>query len=450
MSAIFLCLIASPYNSAAKSLGFTLINNNWQHNQLRVSVLDELSGISIDDATISVSNMGGSWSNLHELTVSKKGYSSITILGLKGGDVLISLKPLPNKPDDTPDDTSDVIATGSMADWLFPEITSKVRAGFVLRTLSAFDLISFNISYFVSPLKDTIDVFGKREIPSNISLPRQKISIFLNKITLDKPDFRLPIQRAQKSHLVALRGDMAVRHLITGMNANKVSNDIINKVNFLEAAIAGPFIKDDNFAVDFTPFQKLAKKHTVTVATPPFKADVVVMAVMDLTGEKEFLAPTDAKLAVNSTVELKGITNQASDIIAAAVANRGAKISGILSGNAGASSRLGPFLATSPAADAHSLPPEVIITAPTNGLGAAVFEAKHASTSQVVPLWYVYSLPSVGTIKFSTTAFADAGKTKQYSSIQMEFGESFAEESLDGATLLRDLKRFSRATAQIK
>ena len=69
----------------------------------------------------------------------------------------------------------------------------RAVAGVVAKALEMNDLAQLDVTSFVSPLKDQIDVFGKRNIPSNVILPDQSFNVYFIPIHVNKPDYRLPV-----------------------------------------------------------------------------------------------------------------------------------------------------------------------------------------------------------------------------------------------------------------
>ena len=229
-------------------------------DDIAVLVLDDVTGAAVSDATVSVgdslqdegsaatrgqtSSQGsfvvkGSLSRgPRALTVSKDGYATISIAGLQSPQVTIYLKTAVTAATAA---GPTVLASGEMASWPSVGDSDNVTAGLALQSLSALDLIHFSTDSFISPLKDSIDVMGPHDIPSNFLIPDQDISVFFASIHLSKPAYRLPVPRGKTVQLASVQGTIAVNDIISlAQGGGKLSMDLINKLTFTHAGITDP------------------------------------------------------------------------------------------------------------------------------------------------------------------------------------------------------------------
>jgi hypothetical protein len=456
----------------AESLGFSLSSTpapGAAAQDISVRVLDDETQKPLADASVSLSNSliddsgtvraqtGADGNSLFKgalsrdartLTVSKDGYATISVVGLQSTQVTIYLKALPSAQLEA---NPTVIASGSMSGWVD---SSDVKAGLVLKTLGAMDLLHFDASSLISPLKDTIDVMGSHEIPSNLVLPEQQVWALFVPITLNKPTYRLPLARGKTVRIAGVQGTISTDDLIAlTQNGGKLSLELLNKLKFNRAGINLATQANTDFQANVNANLVLRPTHRVSPSQPPFAADVLVASATDIDGVRGTLLPTDIKLAANqsnpsqiNTVQLSACDASAGrdrDVITIATADKGHRMSGIITAQAGSSVRPGEYLAIDGLSDTPTVPDTVTLSPLATGVAAALYETANA------PVWYVYALPTAGVSQVPARRLPGNAAVKSYSMIQLDFGAGFDSSALDGQTVMKSLKRFARATAKV-
>lgn len=436
--------------SFAESLGFSLASTG--SARVTVSVLEDQTLQPIGGASIVITD--GTNEKTKTITVSKEGYAGITLVGVQADQITVYLKALPKS-------ANPAIISGLMTGWQTRARTrgDSVMAGLVIKTLSAMDLLHFELDSFISPLRDTISVFGERKIPSNLTLPEQDIYVLFGSIHVDKPTYRLPLRANQSVRLAAVQGEMDVNDILPAFQGGKMSLTLLNKLHFSRAGLTESFTAQDGLKKNVTTTQTLTPKFQVQVTQPPFVSDVLAASVTDIHGDRQVLMPVDVKLAVNSDnpntinhVTLASPTQRASSsaVVTLAIGKKGRRLSGIVTAQPGRIVRPGGYLPTRDYADTRSLPDAIDIQAPSFGLGAAVFEALDSPESRTShAVWYVYSFPAAGAYSIPTRALPNRDQIESYSVHQLEFDETFNEGAFDGLNVMQKLRRFSRSSAHV-
>ena len=129
--------------------------------------------------------------------------------------------------------------TGKLTGFKESDDESKAQLGLVAKAMEMSDLVQLDSSSFISPMKDTIDLLGKRNIPSNIVLPDQTFPVYFIPVHVDKPVFRLPVLEGTSSHYFGVTGAVVVQdaiNVIRGSNAW----DIINLLEFQKVGLTAP------------------------------------------------------------------------------------------------------------------------------------------------------------------------------------------------------------------
>lgn len=458
----------------ADTLGFSLAATpaaGAGPGDVAVLVLDDETGLPLADAeltaqatlgadTASTATTGpdgsllikGALSAPVTWTVTRAGYASVALVGAQSPQVTFHLKALPK--------AEPVIASGIMPTWAGGGGGENVTAGLVFKSMSAFDLLQFNADSFVSPLKDSIDILGRREIPSNLVLPEQDVFFLFASFTLNKPTYRLPLPRGKESRIAGVQGSIATRDIVSlAQSGGKLSLELLNKLKFSRAGVTGPLRPEANFNANVNASYALRAAHRVSVSPPPFKSDVIVVAATDLNGDRNVLLPTDIKLAlaagasgaakplsVNAPDNVAGApVGKSKNVLAVALGEKGRRLSGIVADNAGQTVQTGEFLRIDELSDAPALPEKIALRPTANGVSALVFD------SAGVAFRTVYLLPAAGqaTLPVSSLPGAERGRATAYSTLSLEFGAGFDGRSVDGKSVMMGLKRFGRAMAKI-
>jgi hypothetical protein len=389
------------------------------------------------------------------ITVGLNGYASLSIVGLQSSQVTLHLKALPTAKA-AADPT--VLASGEMTAWPGKAGSNTLTAGIVFRSLSAMDLLSFSTDSFISPLKDTIDVMGPRQLPSNFAIPTQDISVYFMPIRVSKPAYRLPVARDKPVRLAGVQGNIPVNDLLSafqggGSGTGKMMA-LLNRLTFTHAGLGAETVPTNDFKQDVNASLKLKPQHQVTPVAPPFAADILVAAATDMDGTRSVLLPTDVKLAAElakptlikpvklSAPEAAG--SSVRNVLTVALADKGHRVSGIVTPQAGQRVSPGAFLMAEKLADVASVPESVKLAPLPGGLSAVMYEGD-ASTA----VWTVYALPGASVSQVPARGLPASAQVASYSVTGFELGSGFDGRNLDGRKALVHLQRFTRSMATV-
>lgn len=424
--------------NAAESLGFTL--DATAGETLSIRVQDEATGLAIEGATIEQVPAG---KGTQRITIRKEGYTVLTVIGARKGLLTAHLMRLPAE------DASGALVYGDLGGWKNPSFGS-VAAGVVFSTVSAANLVAFNLDSFISPIYDEIDVLGPRRIPSNAVMPRQVLYTPLGTVTLDKLRYRLPMELATKARMVGIQGEAGVLDLVAAFQSGEYSVDLLNKLNFRKVGLSDEFDVTGDKRLDFSTTAELRARHRVTPDKPPFTSDVVAIAATDLDGTRRRMVPTDLKSAAKknepvpmATVQLSTPSKSLGIEHVVTVAFDGVdRVTGIVSRDPGGDVKPGAFLPASAPAAVGPVPDKVRLEPVAKGLSGVIFERQG---NRGVPLWVIYALPSAGTVDVPTEVLHSVdGVPVRYNQVALDFGSAFNESKLDGRALWASLVRFSR------
>ncbi|OFZ83085.1 MAG: hypothetical protein A2583_12770 [Bdellovibrionales bacterium RIFOXYD1_FULL_53_11] len=466
-------IVLTALPARAGNFAFSVANDPAAGDSVEVVVFDELGGVPLAGADVLVGTSldpsdatavtgradaagrfvarGWGRGRIYVALAAKKGYERVSVSGVRGSSITIFLRKLAAEE-------RLVLGTGVSGGWADATSNKMVRAGLVFKSLGAMDLLSFRVESLISPLKDKIDVFGEREVPSNLVLPEQEVVVFPVTISLDKPSYRLPVQAGRRLRLAMLQGEIAAKELTSG--GGQLSAGILNKLKCRKAALSGFMVPEDDFKREIDSDIELQGVHRVTPALPPFAADIIVAAVMDPDGSAEYMLPTDVKTAAtaDNPSQIKTVTLAApvrlpagavTDVVAAALGKNGRLVSGIRVRGAGKTVEPGKFLELQALADVTKPPASLDMRAPGSGVAVVIIEID-APDDAVIPVWNAYALPSAGKVSVPLARLPADMKVRRFSVSALELGAGFDETTVDASRVMRGLTRFSRAMAWVK
>lgn len=175
--------------------------------------------------------------------------------------------------------------------------------GLVIPALTRADIFAFDIGLVLSPVMDQFEVAGQQmEVPSNITLPRQRESYFIP-ITLEKEPYRVFFGTTGIKKVQAIRGQFPFKQVVGKLRNGESFANMINDFTFVSASVRD-FNVTQNMTSDI-PVNEQTLANPVAVKVPAFANDKVLIAltVSDANG---YLLPGDIKrVEPNQTINLK-------------------------------------------------------------------------------------------------------------------------------------------------
>lgn len=178
-----------------------------------------------------------------------------------------------------------------------------VDFGLLIQGLSRQDLFNFNLGMVISPEIDIISILGQKlELPSNITLPKQKESYVLP-ITLDKPNYRMYFPSTGKKMVFAGRGQFPLKKVVDDLRAGKKFIELINYFTIGGGSLKSVEITGPKNTANL-PVNELVFNQKMPFKSPVFDSDQVMvsLAMSEFQGS---LFPTDVKqVESNQTMDL--------------------------------------------------------------------------------------------------------------------------------------------------
>ncbi len=176
--------------------------------------------------------------------------------------------------------------------------------GLIFKALRKEDLFNLQMTSIMSPETDTITIAGFQvELPSNLTLPRQKERYLLIPVTLNKPDFRFYFERPGDYLLMGAKGRFPFTDVVKQMQSGGPMHKLLNKFEFLGGAVKTVNILGPSAVVDFDVAQMtFSQSNLVRFPAPGAGRSILGGRLMEWS-EGLFL-PTDLKL-VEAAGEVK-------------------------------------------------------------------------------------------------------------------------------------------------
>ncbi len=410
-----------------------------------VGTTDSSGMIALDPALLN-------GANVRIITVKKAGFETVTFASGPLGSVTLKLEAL-KAP-------KQAVVSGKTGGWEAVTDKQKVYAGLTFPSLSAADIADFDPNDFISPLDDTVQVFGNAaHIPSNIAFPKQSVQVSFLSVNLDKPTYRLPVAVGSPKRLVQIQGRVPSKAVMDAQGGGLSAYlNVIDQLKMARVGVSAPLTVSSDTIKDQTSTHEVQSALQVKSPKPPFPADLLVASVADMDGDHLSLAPTDLKLAARvSDTSVKAVTvatpkttlGKAMGVVALAMDleenNQSVgvrRLSGSLS-NASGTNAVTPqaFLDVDKLADTSAVAKSYAIEAPEHGTGLLVF------TTDSTTVWKVIALPEAGMVNVSSEPLKGLGKTVELAKITLDFGTHFDATQIHELATLGKLERFTRTHA---
>jgi len=248
-------------------------------------VMIGLKGELMKTSADGILEIPSTWLTAEPVTISARGHIRATYLArLPEAQTFVVRQALP---------VSKYELTGQTPGFQIVNGDGKIDFSFVMPTLKQEDLLRFDINMIISPEVDVITAAGqKMEIPSNVTLPKQKESYIIG-VNLEKPKYRVYFDRPGRKNMFTSRGQFPFKKVVDDLRSGKQFYELINHFSVLggsvrETDVTAPTQNFDIPITDMTFTQKM------TVQNQQIGKDEVLLgaALSDYKGE---MFPTDVK-----------------------------------------------------------------------------------------------------------------------------------------------------------
>jgi hypothetical protein len=176
-------------------------------------------------------------------------------------------------------------------------------------------LLSFDLGMLISPQMDTISLYGQdMQIPSNVSLPKQKESYSFLPVTLNKPVFRMYFSSLGTFPVMTIRGQFPFKKVVKELQANNQFVDLINDFKLLGGSIHDVAIaaetQNQNLPVDELVFNQSHGFHA-----PTFDSSNVLLAVAVSPYQGQYVLTDVKNVASNASINMTVASGETPELL---------------------------------------------------------------------------------------------------------------------------------------
>ncbi len=244
------------------------------------------------------------WTDAQPVTIEKSGYVRATYMAQAPGAMTITLRPSLTESVSTMPQVKGVATSfGTL------QKDGLIDVGLIVPAYTRREILNFQFSSMISSRTDTITIAGNSlELPSNLALPNQKENYILIPITLNKPDFRLPVSMAGPYRMVAIHARFPFKKVVDEVQDGKTILDVMNHFDFRGAGFRDVDIRPPSVHQDI-PVNEFRMAPAINVVAPRYDSRLVMLSLALVeSGGKVF--PSDLKtLSPGQQMKLKYPTN---------------------------------------------------------------------------------------------------------------------------------------------
>ncbi len=287
----------------------------------------------------------GAWVDEQPVTISAPGFVRVTYFNQKPQDKNFQLR--------YADGGTQFELKGQTTGYQIKNGDDLVDFSLLMPIVKKQDLFTFDVGMLISPETDTISIYGNTiNLPSNVSLPKQKENYGLFSVTLDKPIYRMYFPAKGNKRVMGIRGQFPFNKVVDQMQNGGSMLSVVNDFKIMggslkDVSISLPTQNQDIAVTD------LSFSQTRTIKMSDFPADQVAM-VIPLSLYQGEMVPTDIKtMAPRSSMNLT--VNSGSSLVLVVVKRKN-EMNNLASGVGQLSASILPFAA--------NITPEVMALTP--------------------------------------------------------------------------------------
>ena len=288
-----------------------IINQYGEPIQGAQILIGDAQGSPFRDNFITTDKLGSAiiptdWSTPASVTVDASGYIRQTLLNVIPGNLTLKMSTayLAQRAEVRGQVTQLPVVNGD----------KLVDFALVMPAVAKADLLNFDLGQVISPYNDTLSAAGQNsDIPSNISLPKQNESYFIN-VTLDKPVYRLKVPTLGSKKIVTVRGRFVFKTVVAELRNGKPFPELINYFSILGGSIRDTTVTGAVTNLDI-PGNELVFNNTLSVNSTATQSDelLLLLATNEVSGS---MIPTDVKRAVNGqATKLQSLSSNSAFIV---------------------------------------------------------------------------------------------------------------------------------------
>ncbi len=196
----------------------------------------------------------------------------------------------------------------------------KVNFGIVMPVLTKTDVLDFQISKILSPEVDVLTALGQEiPVPSNVSIPRQSERYSFFTVTLNKPEYTIPLAKGSKQ-LGVLEGIFPFRKVVDAFRAGRPLFSLVNDFSFNTYTLSEELDPLSNDGVDLEVGDVVIEDEVEFFLDQDIPEGYVALGLTlnnlnTEEGQEQTFFPTDLKTLKSSTEMNLGSTQNSTPLV---------------------------------------------------------------------------------------------------------------------------------------
>jgi hypothetical protein len=248
------------------------------------------------------------WVDAQSVTVQAPGFVRLTYLNQMPGAIKLKLNPVLQAP-------TKLQVSGVTTGHPVKDSDGFIDFSLVMSAMTRQDVLAFDLSKVISTQFDQISVIGQSlDIPTNISLPKQREFYGIFPINLNKPNYKLLFSNAGDKKIYGARARFPFRQVVDELRAKKKFYELINSFELSGGAVKQVKLSNKPLVLNI-PINELNFVNKKNLKAPAIRADevVIAMALADLSGE---MIPTDIKKLESNKIQPLALHPTAPSLVA--------------------------------------------------------------------------------------------------------------------------------------
>lgn len=316
--------ISDSYQFQAKTQQITATQSFWgnfwnilrgketpRSADLTVKVINSTDGSPLQGATVLVGNKAGEPFAKNEMITDANGmaffsdpelksgkaftitaytneFGSFSLMDNKTNSVEISLQPITRGP-------SHSFLQGKLLGFPPGYGQGELEIGMFIPGFRGESLLDFDPQLIISSYKVEIDVFGKRQVPGNVVMPRQRKRYGIIPFSIEKPEFIMPLSNGFTAHMSGIVGALPIGGAVDAIK-EKDFLGVLNLTNLTHIGYTERMTVRGNERFDVqanTQLESKAVKAQLTGVAP--KLDAISVSLFDPANDRQDYIPMDVK-----------------------------------------------------------------------------------------------------------------------------------------------------------
>lgn len=230
------------------------------------------------------------------VTASMQGFGNFSLVGNTNNTVELAIQPATRGRDHS-------FLQGKLLGFPSGIGSTRLEVGMFIPAFRTESLMNFDPQQIVSSYKVEIDVYGKRLVPGNVVMPRQSKRYGIIPITIDKPEFIMPLPNGLRTHMSGILGSVSIGDASDAVK-NKDFLAVLNMTELTHLGFTERMSVRGNDRFDLNAGMELEAKAVKAQFTGvAAKLDAVAISFLDPENDQGDFVPMDVKALKSEEIQ---------------------------------------------------------------------------------------------------------------------------------------------------